>query len=139
MQLFITVADLEKKLKPELLQQLVGNETHLYDEAIASAQAEVEAFLSQQFDMVTDLRKTGPYRSRYLVDLCAILAVGELLGRVTPKFVPDAWLDKVEAARKQLKMAKDGTLTPPDLTPRRTGTDQKPIGHLKGGGWETTF
>lgn len=139
MELFITYTDLTKKMKPARLAELVEGDTSLYDEACASAQAEVEAFLCEQFDTAADFSKEGIHRAKFLVDVCANLAIGELLGRCTPKLVPEMWLDKVEFCRSQLRMMKKGELTPPGLTPRRTGTAQDPIGHTLVGSWEPLF
>jgi len=108
----LTKFDFEKLITEQTLNQITQGNEALVDGAIIDAQAEMESYLNQKYDMAVEFAKTGTARNPLLVIYMVDLALFHLHSRINPKMIPELRGFRYENAIKWMDKVSRGKLTP---------------------------
>lgn len=107
---YITIADFEARIQRANLDQITNNNTSIVDTAILLAEAELESYLIQKYDIQTEFSATGTTRNIQLITYGVDLALYHLHSRIAPKNVPELRVNNYNTAILWLKMCAYGDL-----------------------------
>lgn len=108
---FLELADYDKQIKDASLDQVKGSEGNRSASELA-AQAEMESYLNQRFNVGNIFNKTGAARNPLIVMYMIDIALYHLHSRVTPRMIPQIRIDRYDSAIEWLKMVAKGTISP---------------------------
>jgi phage gp36-like protein len=109
---FLTRDDYRTLIKDQSLRQVIQDNEAVLGEAEQMAQAEMESYLNQRFDVAVEFAKTDTDRNPLLVMYMLDLVLYHLFTRITPRMVPETRGMRYENAINWLKRASDGRLSP---------------------------
>lgn len=110
--MFLTIHDYPRLIKDQNLQQVIQGNEALLEQAGLDAQAEMESYLNQRFDVAVEFAKTGDDRNPLLVMYLMDMALYHLHTRITPRNIPEVRGIRYENAINWLNKVASGKLTP---------------------------
>jgi len=109
---FITEDDYKLQIRDYELDEVTG-----YTEAIRlsselAAQAEMESYLRDRYDVADIFSKTGDDRNKLIVMYLIDISLYHLFAAITPRNVPQVRYDRYTAAINWLKAVAKGNINP---------------------------
>lgn len=130
--MFLTTDDLSATLYPDIATMITGHNQTILTMQLATAEAEIEAYLSARYLIRAELDKVGEGRHRYLLSLARDLAVYHLYS--LQETMPALRLKRYEQAIAMLKLIQDGKSQLPGVAPVPPPTDPQTAGGQIGWG-----
>lgn len=110
--MFLTEDDYKAQLKEQALDALTGYNNHVRVDVELKAQAEIESYLCERYDIHAIFSAEGGDRNTLIKMFTVDIAVYHLFCAVAPRNVPQIRLDRYNAAIKWLDMVRKGQINP---------------------------
>lgn len=109
---FLNDNDYKTLIKDDILQSVHDNTPVLLSEVELMAQAEIESYLNQKFDVANIFNKTGADRNALIVMYMIDIVLYHVHARINPRMIPDIRKDRYDIAISWLDKVATGKLTP---------------------------
>lgn len=123
---FLTEEDYISQIRDETLNDLTEFDADVRTDAELRAQAEMEAYLRDRYNVGDIFEATGTSRNALIVMYLIDIALYHMYSAVTPSMVPQIRVDRYNAAMKWLDMVRRGQINP--ALPPNQDTDGNPTG-----------
>ena len=110
--MFLLEDDYKAQLKEQALDALTGYNNHVRMDVEIKAQAEMESYLRERYDVVTIFSAAGNDRNPLIKMFMVDIAVYHLFCAIAPRNIPQIRLDRYNAAIKWLDMVRKGQISP---------------------------
>lgn len=111
--MFITKADLNTSLYPEIAQAIARYSEAIILAKLATAESEIESYLSLRFLIRPELDKVGDARPKLLLSIGLDLAIYHLYA--SPESIPTHRVKRYEQGIKMLELMARGTIGLPGV------------------------
>jgi phage gp36-like protein len=132
---FILEADYSFQIRNEIKGVIAGAESNALSKAELAAQAEMESYLNNRYDVATEFAKTDDERNPVLVMYLIDMALYHLHSKQPGRNIPQIRIDRYDTAIDWLSKVAKGDLNP-NLA-EKTG-DEVPNYQVRVGGNEKT-
>lgn len=109
---FLIFNDYASLIKDDILQAVMDNNLVLLNEVELMAQAEIESYLNQKYDVVNIFNKTSTERNPLIVMYMIDIVLYHIHARINPKFIPEIRKDRYDIALMWLDKVSKGQLNP---------------------------
>jgi phage gp36-like protein len=113
---FISLVDIQKKIRLEEINQITRNDDTIVIFAIDAAISEMKGYLSKYYDVNSVFQQTGSSRNSLLVDFAIDIAIYNIISTCPPGQDVEDRIARYERAIKWLKGVAKGEITT-DLPP----------------------
>lgn len=110
--MFLNEDDYKAQLKEQALDALTGYNNNVRTDVELKAQAEMESYLRERYDIVQIFSATGDARNALIKMFMVDIAVYHLFCAIAPRNIPQIRLDRYNAAIKWLDMVRRGQISP---------------------------
>lgn len=134
---FIVFDDYKTLIKDDVLQAVMDNDKTIVLDVELMAQAEIESYLNQRYNVAEIFNKTGNVRNPLILMYMIDIVLYHIHARINPKFIPDIRKDRYDIALSWLDKVAKGVLNP-DL-PRLVDSNNETVGFASRYGSNTKF
>ncbi len=110
--MFLLENDYKAQLKEQALDALTGYNNHVRMDIETKAQAEMESYLRERYDLAAIFSAEGNDRNPLIKMFMVDIAVYHLFCAIAPRNIPQIRLDRYNAAIKWLDMVRKGQISP---------------------------
>jgi phage gp36-like protein len=134
---FIIFDDYKTLIKDDVLQAVMDNDKTIILEVELMAQAEIESYLNQRYDVGNIFNKTANQRNPLVLMYMIDIILYHIHARINPKYIPEIRKDRYDVALSWLDKVAKGLLNP--NLPRLVNTDNETTGFTTRFGSNTKF
>jgi len=109
---FIIFEDYKSLIKDDVLQAVMDNDKTIVLDVELMAQAEIESYLNQRYNVAEIFNKTGSLRNPLILMYMIDIVLYHIHARINPKFIPDIRKDRYDIALSWLDKVAKGILNP---------------------------
>lgn len=109
---FLIFEDYKTLIKDDVLQAVMDNDKTIVLEVEQMAQAEMESYLNQRYDVAHIFNKTGTARQPLILMYMIDIVLYHIHARINPKFIPDIRKDRYDIAISWLNKVARGDINP---------------------------
>lgn len=109
---FLIFEDYKTLIKDDVLQAVMDNDKSIILEVEQMAQAEMESYLNQRYDVANIFNKTGNSRQPLILMYMIDIVLYHVHARINPKFIPDIRKDRYDIAISWLNKVARGDINP---------------------------
>lgn len=110
--MFLLEDDYKAQLKEQALDALTGYNNHVRMDVETKAQAEMESYLRERYDVAVIFSTEGNDRNPLIKMFMVDIAVYHLFCAIAPRNIPQIRLDRYNSAIKWLDMVRKGQISP---------------------------
>jgi phage gp36-like protein len=110
--MFLTSDDYTLAIKDDVLDIVTDSDTGTVNSAELTAQAEIESYLNQRFDVAAIFEASGEDRNALLVTYMVDVALYHLHTRINPRNIPEIRMIRYSNVIDWLKMVASGKISP---------------------------
>lgn len=109
---FLIFEDYKTLIKDDVLQAVMDNDKTIVLEVEQMAQAEMESYLNQRYDVANIFNKIGNSRQPLILMYMIDIVLYHVHARINPKFIPEIRKDRYDIAISWLNKVARGDINP---------------------------